>query len=113
MPDDQEEHMSDKVNDDEWLPLEENDPPPDCSREVAAYEREKERLRRDHLGKIALIRKDEVVGVFDTADEATCEGLRRFGFVRFILMPIEEDRPPPFVGLVDLTHPSIRFIKKY
>jgi hypothetical protein len=32
-----------------------DDPPPDWSREMAAYERERERLVREHLGKIALI----------------------------------------------------------
>ncbi len=44
---------------DEWPVVGENDPPPDLSREEAAYQRERERLGRDHLGKIALIRFDE------------------------------------------------------
>ena len=33
----------------------------------------------DRLGKFALVRLDEVVGVFDTPEEAMIEGFRRFG----------------------------------
>jgi hypothetical protein len=52
-----------------------DDPPIDFSREMTAYQKEEERLVRDHLGKIALVHGDEVVGAFDTADEAYLEGV--------------------------------------
>jgi hypothetical protein len=51
----------------------ENDPPLDTSREEAAFERERALLVRDHLGQIALIHGDEVVGAFPTFGEAISE----------------------------------------
>src|SRR5690348_2143112 len=79
---------------DEWIVLEENDPPPDLSREEAAYERERARLVRDHLGKVALVRFDEVVGVFNNANEAILEGHRRFGRKRWIVIEITASDEP-------------------
>src|SRR5207245_9529908 len=35
---------------DEWIVLEENDPPPDLSRAEAVFERERGRLVREHVG---------------------------------------------------------------
>ncbi|HKI36547.1 MAG TPA: hypothetical protein VKA46_32115 [Gemmataceae bacterium] len=92
---------------DEWPVLEENDPPLDLSRENAAFERERARLVRDHLGKIALIHGDEVVGVFPTASEAVLEGYRRFGLARLICRPITATDEEIFVPFADLDHPSM------
>jgi hypothetical protein len=84
-----------------------DDPPIDFSREMKAYQKEEERLVRDHLGKIALVHGDEVVGAFDTADEAFLEGFRRFGYVRLMLKEIRDPNAPlDFVSLVDPHHPS-------
>jgi hypothetical protein len=93
---------------DQWPHLEDNDPPLDVSREQAAYQRERERLVRDHLGKIALLRFDEVVGVFDTLDDALEEGHRRFGWGRMIFHQISECDELEWVSNVDITHPSVR-----
>jgi hypothetical protein len=93
---------------DEWIHLEENDPPPDLSRENAAFERERERLVRDHLGKIALTHGDDVVGVFDDVDQATVEGHRRFGRARLIFREITATDEPEFIPHVDVDHPSFR-----
>jgi hypothetical protein len=93
---------------DEWPHLEENDPPLDTSREEAAFRRERARLVRDHLGKIALLRFDEVVGVFDTLDQALEEGHRRFGWGRMIFREITERDEPEWVSNVDVNHPSVR-----
>jgi hypothetical protein len=92
---------------DEWLVLEENDPPPDLSREDAAFERERARLVRDHLGQVALIHGDEVVGAFPTLYEAETEGYRRFGNARLICRPITERDEPEFIPHVDINHPSV------
>ena len=92
---------------DEWPHLEENDPPLDLSRENTAFERERARLVRDHLGKVALIHIDEVVGVFPTADEALLEGYRRFGLARLTCRLITEKDEPIFVPYADLDHPSL------
>jgi hypothetical protein len=93
---------------DQWPHLEDNDPPLDVSREEAAYQRERERLVRDHLGKIALLRFDEVVGVFDTLDGALEEGHRRFGWGRMVFREISERDEPGWVANVDVNHPAVR-----
>lgn len=93
---------------DEWPVLGENDPPPDFSRENAAYEREREHLVREHRGKIALIRKDDVVGVFTTVSEALLEGYRRFGLVRMVAREIADDDGPDFISHIDINHPSFK-----
>jgi hypothetical protein len=95
---------------DEWPVLEENDPPLDLSREEAAFQRERQRLVRDHLGHVALIHGDDVVGAYPTAGEAIAEGYRRFGRVRFICRLITEKDEPEFVTHADLDHPSVRRI---
>ncbi len=95
---------------DEWPILEENDPPLDLTRENATFERERARLVRDHLGQIALIHGDEVVGVFPTADAALLEGFRRFGLVRLIGRLITATDEPDFIPYADVNHPSLRRI---
>jgi hypothetical protein len=85
-----------------------NDPPIDFSRELAAYEKERERLVRDHLGKIALVYQDQVIGAFRTADEAHLEGFRRFGDVKMMLKEIRDPDDPDFISLVDINHPSFQ-----
>jgi hypothetical protein len=95
---------------DEWIVLEENDPPADLSRESAAFERERPRLVREHLGKIAVIHGDEVVGAFATLDEALTEGHRRFGMARMIFRPITEKDEPEWISNVDINHPSVQRI---
>jgi hypothetical protein len=86
-----------------------SDPPHDLSREEAAYAREEQRLVRDYLGWVAVIRGAEVVGVYPTADEAILEGYRRFGNVRMIFKQIRDPNElPDFVSLVDMNHPSIK-----
>jgi hypothetical protein len=95
---------------DEWPVLEENDPPLDLSREEATFQRERERLVRDHLGHVALIRGDEVVGAYPTAGEAIAEGYYRFGRLRFICRLITVKDEPEFVSFADINHPSVRWI---
>jgi hypothetical protein len=93
---------------DEWPVLDENDPPHDLSREEAAYQRQRERLVRNHLGHIALIHGDEVVGVYATLSEAETDGYGRFGNARLIFRSITETDEPEFIPHVDITHPSFQ-----
>jgi hypothetical protein len=95
-------------NQDKWIVLEENDPPPDTAREKAAYERE--RLVRDHLGKIALIHGDDVVGVFDNVDAAALAGHQRFAWARLIFREITATDEPDYLANVDINHPSFKRI---
>jgi hypothetical protein len=95
---------------DEWIHLEENDPPPDISREKAAYERERPRLVRDHLGKIAAIHGDDLVGVYDNIDDAVLDSCARLGWVRLIFIEIKATDEPDYVANVDINHPSFKRI---
>ncbi|MBI1914315.1 MAG: hypothetical protein HYS12_06200 [Planctomycetes bacterium] len=96
---------------DERIVLGENDPPPDLSREDAAFERERPRLVREHLGKIAVIHLDEVVGTFATLAEAQQEAYRQFGSnARLIFRPITESDEEEYVSNVDINHPSVQRI---
>jgi hypothetical protein len=94
---------------DPWPHLEEDDPPLDLTRENAAYAKERERLLREHRGKIALVVGDEVAGVFDGVDEALLEGYRRFGLVRMVVREIrDDDDVPEYISNVDINHPSVK-----
>jgi hypothetical protein len=86
-----------------------DDPPTDFSRELAAYTREEEHLVRNHLGRIALIHGDDVVGAYPTADEAILEAFHLFGDVRVMLKEIRDPKEPlEFISSVDFNHPSFR-----
>jgi hypothetical protein len=89
-----------------------DDPPREWKREEAAFARERDRLVRDHLGKFVVVRLDEVYGPFDTLDEAALAGYGRFGYVPMIFKEIRPEEPPAFVSLVDVTHPSIRWVNR-
>jgi hypothetical protein len=96
---------------DEWIVLEENDPPPDLTREDAAFERERPRLVREGLGKVAVVHGDEVIGPFATLFEAEMEAYRRFGVNARLIFPlITEKDEPEYVSNVDVNHPSVRRI---
>lgn len=93
---------------DEWPTLDENGAGPDLSREDATFERELPRLLREHPGKVALIHGDDVVGVFDNANDAVIEGYRRLGWVRMVCYTITEPEEPAYMPHVDVNHPSFR-----
>jgi hypothetical protein len=93
---------------DEWLRVAEDGSSPELSREEAAYQREKQRLVRDHLGKIALIRFDEVVGVYDDVNAAMIDAYKRFGRRRMILREITAHDEPAYIANCDPNHPSVR-----
>ncbi len=95
---------------DEWLVLEENDPPPDISRERAVYERERARLVRDHLGKIAAVHGDDLVGVYENIDDAVIDACARLGWVRLIFFEITTSDEPAYNPNVDIHHPSFKRI---
>jgi hypothetical protein len=50
-------------------------------------------LAEGHEGKTALIRGEEVIGFFDSDDEAQKEGLRRFGLGPYLLQVVRSREP--------------------
>ena len=73
--------------------------------EIAVYDRERERLEREHRGKFVLILGDEIVGIFDTFQVAADEAVRRFGRGPYLIRHIPEEKLgiSPAV-LYNLTH---------
>ena len=89
------------------------DPFEDCAREEAAYAKVAAEYARLHLGKVALVRGDEVIGVYNTADEAVLDGFKRFGDLKFLVPEIRDPKePPPFISLIDLRDPSLRWLDR-
>jgi hypothetical protein len=100
--------MNDVTTQGEAIPIRPDDPPIDFSREEAAYDREKQRLVREHCGWIALVHGDRVAGVFPSADEAILEAFRRFGTDKVMLKEIRDPDEPDFISLADTQHPSFQ-----
>jgi hypothetical protein len=79
---------------------------PDFSREEAAYQRERDRLVRDHSGKYALVHGHQVVGVFSSFQDAVAEGGRRFELSEMMVCEITDPEPAAYISHVDVNHPS-------
>jgi hypothetical protein len=62
----------------------------DFTREIAAYERHRETLERDHKGKVALVHGNELVGVYDTLVAACEEAHNRFDLDPFMIKEISD-----------------------
>ncbi len=88
---------------DEWRGVEVDYRSGDFERENVAFDRERDRLIRDHLGKVALVHGDDVVGVFDDPGQAIIEGYERFGHRQFIVCLIEKRDPAE-----DIAYPAAR-----
>jgi hypothetical protein len=58
--------------------------------ELAFFERQKEELLKNHPGKFALIRDEEFVGAFDTAENAYQVGVEKFGKSPFLVKRISD-----------------------
>jgi hypothetical protein len=41
-----------------------------------------------HLGKVVLVKGDELIGAFNTIEEALAEGARRFGLTPFLVREV-------------------------
>ena len=92
----------------EWPVLGRDDPPLDIEREEAAFACERDRLVRDHCGKLALIHDDEVVGVFDNVDDAIHEAVSRFGLTKVVIKEISASDAAEHISHVDINHPSFK-----
>ena len=56
--------------------------------ELAVFEAQRERLLADHAGKFALVKGADLIGTFDTEDNAYEEGLKRFENVPSVPHPV-------------------------
>lgn len=76
------------------------------------FEAHRDEWLRTHPGKFVLVKDEELVGVFNTQQEALIEGARRFGTESFLVRQVEESEqliyiPALTLGLLraDSTHP--------
>jgi len=58
-------------------------------KELQTFERMKEKLTKSSLGRIVVIHEDELVGVYNSEDEALAEGARRFSTQPFLVSRIQ------------------------
>jgi len=73
--------------------------------EAAFFEAKRDELLRSAQGKVVLIKGEEIVGIFDTPEQAYAEGLKRFGNTPFFIKAIEREEPPAsipalYLGLI-------------
>ena len=61
--------------------------------ELTYYEEIKEELLNNHQGKFVLIHRRELLGVYDTDEEAYAQGVRRFGTGPFLIQPVADEDP--------------------
>ena len=61
--------------------------------EIATFERELDRLTREHAGKFVLVHGEEIVDAFDTFENAADAGLARFGAGPFLIRQVGGDEP--------------------
>ena len=59
-------------------------------KEREVFEQKREQLLTDHFGKFVLIKEDDLIGVFNTIEEAVTEGARRFGLEPFLVRQVEK-----------------------
>jgi hypothetical protein len=59
-------------------------------KELELFTKMKPDLLRNHSGKFALIRDEEFIGTYDSAENAYTEGVKRFGREAFLVKKITE-----------------------
>jgi hypothetical protein len=61
--------------------------------EIAFYECKKPEFLLAYEGKFVLIKDSELLGVFDSAEQAYAEGLSRLGNVPFLIKQVLKEEP--------------------
>ena len=61
---------------------------PTLTREIAAYEGMRSELETDHLGKWVVVHGGELVGLYDTFDDAAAQAIEQFGSGPYLIREI-------------------------
>jgi hypothetical protein len=59
-------------------------------KELALFAKLKPELLKNHAGKFVLIREEEFIGAYDSAENAYAEGVKRFGREPFLVKKVTE-----------------------
>ncbi|MFB3880551.1 MAG: hypothetical protein ACE149_04770 [Armatimonadota bacterium] len=73
--------------------------------ELAFYERNKPEFLLEHEGKFVLIKDSQLIGVFESAEQAYAEGLDKLGNVPFLIKQVAREEavesiPALHLGLI-------------
>ena len=70
-------------------------------KERAAFARHADEWGRIHPGKFAVVKDDQLAGVFDTIDDALASGARAYGLTPFLVRQLGQ--PPERISIPALT----------
>jgi hypothetical protein len=59
-------------------------------KELRFYEQHQTEWAATYAGKLVLVKDADLIGVFDTLEDALAEGARRFGLNPFLVRPADE-----------------------
>lgn len=62
--------------------------------ELEAYERMKEKLLKEHEGKVIVIKDGKLIGVYDDEEEAFKNVVENYGFVPVLIKRIVREEKP-------------------
>lgn len=79
------------------------------TKDLAYFESQRAKLLVEHPGKVALIKDQKLVGVFDSDVEAYNKGLEMFGIESFLFKPITEKEVPKQIPALSLGLLNARF----
>jgi hypothetical protein len=65
----------------------------ELQQELDFFNTYREKWVQEHKGKFALIKGTELIGAFDTAENAYVAGVERFGNVPFLIKQVLEKEP--------------------
>ena len=74
----------------------------ELEQELAYFEANRTRLLTEHPGKYVLIKAAELVGAFDTPENAYTAGLQRFGNTPFLIKQVLPEDPVNHVPALSL-----------
>lgn len=57
-------------------------------KEIAAFEKMRERLEAQHMGKWVLFYQEKMIGTFDTFNDAAQEAVKKFGVGPYLIRQI-------------------------
>ena len=60
-------------------------------KELELFAKMKPELLKNHEGKFALIRGEEFIGAYDSAENAYAEGVKRFGCESFLVKKVTQE----------------------
>jgi hypothetical protein len=76
----------------------------ELDKEIAAFEKMQQDLEKDHLGKFVLVKHSNLVGVFDSLEQAADAAVRQFGRGPYLLRQV--GAPPVILPASVMFHPD-------